>query len=388
MRRVYLDHSATTPLAPEVLDAMNGVFRSTFGNASSVHSFGREAKTLLEESRETIASFLGARHDELYFTSGGTESNNHAIRGVAAHAAGTGKTHVITCAVEHHAVLHPAEALGALGFNVEVIPVDEAGLVDPDDVRNAMTPHTCLVSIMHANNEVGTVEPIQEIGRRVREKSILVHTDAVQSVGKIPVDVRELNVDLLSVSAHKFYGPKGIGALYIRKGTKLDSLIKGGAQESNRRAGTQNVPLAVGFAKAIELCALRMTDDAIRIAELKKLLRAKLAATDADIRFNGHPTRSLPNILSASFDSSVRVLDGEALIMGMDLRGVAVTSGSACTSGSLEPSHVLRAMGRDEKTARATIRFSLGRSTTEEEIGIAVDALKDVVATMKNVTVS
>lgn len=386
MKRVYLDHSATTPLDPGVFDAMQKAFHSTFGNASSVHSFGREARALLEESRDRIARFLGARSEEIFFTSGGTESNNAVIQGVADVAAAHGKTHIIISAVEHHAVLHPAESLRRKGFAVDIIPVDRFGLVDPDDVRKALTTKTCLVSIMHANNEVGTIEPIREIAFIARERGVLVHTDAVQSVGKIPVNVDELGVDLLSLSAHKIYGPKGIGVMYIRKGTKMEPLLKGGGQESNRRAGTQNVPLAVGLATAVDVCATRMTDDAIRFAELKHHLISKLELPG--VLFNGHPTLSLPNLVSISFDSTVHDLDGDALIAGMDLRGVAVTSGSACTSGSLEPSHVLLAMGRDEKTARATIRFSMGRSTTEEDLDYAVDALQDVLETMKRARVA
>ncbi len=388
MKPVYLDHTATTPLDPRVFEAMQNVFLSVYGNASSIHSFGREARKLLEESRESVAQFLGARYEEIYFTSGGTESNNHAIRGVAEAAVQHGKNHIVTSAVEHHAVLHPAESLRRLGFVVDVLPVDSSGMVNPDDVRKAVTPKTCLISIMHANNEVGTIEPIQEIGRIAKESGITFHTDAVQSLGKIPVNVDALNVDVVSVSGHKIYGPKGIGALYIRRGTKIESLLKGGGQESNRRAGTQNVPLAVGFAKAVEICAERMTGDSIRFAALIKLLKSRIVSEFTGVVINGHPAQCLPNILSVSFDSSVRHIDGEALIIGMDLRGVAVTSGSACTSGSLEPSHVLLAMGRDEKTARATVRFSIGRSTSEDEIHYAVDALREVVRQMKQANVA
>ncbi|HEX9829048.1 MAG TPA: cysteine desulfurase family protein, partial [Bacteroidota bacterium] len=349
----------------------------------SIHSFGREAKTLLEESRETIATCIGARSEEVYFTSGGTESNNHAIRGIVSSVTNSGKNHVIVSAVEHHSVLHPAESLREMGFSVDILPVDSTGLVNPDDVRRAITNKTCLVSIMHANNEVGTIQPIGEIGRIARERGIIFHTDAVQTVGKIPVAIDELNVDLLSISAHKMYGPKGIGAVFIRKGTKIDSLIKGGAQENNRRAGTQNVPQAVGFAKAVEISSQRMTDDAIHSNRLTNILKSKIMSLGEGIFLNGHQRQSLPNIVSVSFDSAVRAIDGEALIMGMDLRGVAVTSGSACTSGSLEPSHVLLAMGRDEKTARATIRFSVGRSTTEDDVDYAVDALRNVLQTIE-----
>ena len=388
MRRVYLDHTATTPLDSSVHEAMQRVYASVFGNASSIHSFGREAKTLLEESRETVAKCIGARSEEVYFTSGGTESNNHAIRGIASNVTVSKKNHVIVSAVEHHAVLHPAVSLRNMGFSVDILPVDSTGLVNPDDVRHAITSKTCLVSIMQANNEVGTIQPIGEIGRIARERGIIFHTDAVQTVGKIPVAIDELNVDLLSISAHKMYGPKGIGALFIRKGTKIDSLIKGGAQENNRRAGTQNVPQAAGFAKAVEISSQRMTDDAIHSNRLTNILKSKIMSLGEGIFLNGHQRQSLPNIVSVSFDSAVRAIDGEALIMGMDLRGVAVTSGSACTSGSLEPSHVLLAMGRDEKTARATIRFSVGRSTTEDDVDYAIDALRGVLRTIEKTVTS
>lgn len=382
MKRVYLDHTATTPLAPEVLEAMKPYFGEAFGNASSIHSFGRQAKLALEESRETIAKSIGAGFDELFFTSGGTEADNHALRGVVEAAKKRGKTHIIVSAVEHHAVLHPAERLREEGVEVTTVPVDEHGMVNPHEIRNAITPHTCLISVMHANNEVGTVEPIAVIGAIGRERGVVVHSDAVQTLGKIPISVNALNVDVLSFSAHKLCGPKGVGAIYIRKGTKIDSFLNGGAQESNRRAGTENVPSAVGFAKAVELFA-NYPDEAGRLKLLGEHLRRRISAELDAVVFNGHPTEALPNIVSISFDSKKRKVDGEAMIIGMDLRGVAVTSGSACTSGSLQPSHVLLAMGRDEATARATIRFSMGRGTTQADIDYAVEALKDVLAKMQ-----
>lgn len=381
MRRIYLDYSATTPLDPRVLEAMSLVFREQYGNASSVHSFGREARKVLEESRERIASFIGARSDEVFFTSGGTEADNYAIKGVAIAGKKKGNNHIIISAIEHHAVLHPAEHLREEGFKVDVVPVDSMGMVDPADIQKAITPATCLISIMHANNEVGTIEPIREISAIAKQHGALLHSDTVQSVGKIPVNVNELGVDLLSISAHKIYGPKGIGAIYIRKGTEIKTLIEGGAQESNRRAGTENVPLAVGFAKAVELCTIE--DEAKRLNQLRETLRLKLLQKFNNFIVNGHPKAHLPHILSISFDSTVMPVDGEALIMGMDLRGVAVTSGSACTSGSLQSSHVLLAMGCDEKTAKATIRFSLGRLTTEDELNYAVESLEDVLTQMR-----
>lgn len=379
MNRIYLDYSATTPLDPRVIEAMVSVFASMFGNASSVHSFGREARAILEWSRESVARSIGARPDEVFFTSGGTEADNHAIKGLAAAGARKGKNEIVTSAVEHHAVLLPVEALGKAGFEVKVVPVDGFGRVDPADVKKAISSRTALISLMYANNEIGTLNDIRAIGAIAREAGVPFHSDTVQAVGKIAVDVNDLNADVLSISAHKFYGPKGIGAIYIRKGTQIDSFVEGGAQESNRRAGTENVPLAVGFAKASELGQESLQHNLARAKELKNHLRILLESHFKGILFNGHPTDCLPQILSISFDSSVAELDGDALIMGMDLKGVAVTSGSACTSGSLQASHVLLALGRDEPTARSTIRFSLGRETTAQELDLAVAALKEVV---------
>lgn len=361
-------------------------FSGHFGNPSSVHAFGRESRAVLEESRDRIARFVGAKPEEVFFTSGGTEADNHAVRGVAHAARRRGKNHIVISAVEHHAVLHSVEALHEDGFEVTSVPVDEHGAVDPDDIQEGLRPTTCLVSVMHANNEVGTLNSLKDIGAIAKERGVTLHSDTVQSVGKIRVNVDKLGVDLLAISAHKFYGPKGIGAIYIRKGTSVDALIQGGSQESNRRAGTENVPLAVGFAKAVELCDLSVEMEIERVQKLRAKLRQRLEGEFEGILLNGHPTESLPHILSVSFDSSRTTIDGEALIMGMDLQGVAVTSGSACASGSLEPSHVLLAMGRDVKTARATVRFSLGRWTTEEEISYAVDALHRVVSKMQGST--
>ena len=379
MKQVYLDHCATTPIDPRVLEAMVPYFSGEYGNASSVHRYGRKARQALEESRETIAQFIGAQYDELFFTSGGTESDNHAIYGVARSSRDRGGSKIITTAVEHHAVLDSVNSLKLEGIIPTIVGVDNYAVVDCDHIQKELDGKVSLVSVVHANNEVGTIEPLKAIAACCKDRGIVVHTDAVQSVGKIPVDIRELGVDLLSISAHKMYGPKGIGAIFIRKGTKIDSFMKGGAQESNRRAGTENVPLAVGFAKAVEICAKQMEDDGKRMFRLKELLRKGIAGRFDGIVFNGHPTNSLPHVLNVSFDSSKQRVDGEALIMGLDLHGIAVTSGSACASGSLQPSHVLLAMGRDEATARATIRFSLGRGTTEDEIQYTVEALQDVV---------
>ncbi|MBI5464384.1 MAG: cysteine desulfurase [Ignavibacteriales bacterium] len=383
MKRVYLDHSATTPLAPEVFEAMRLFLTEAFGNASSIHGFGREAKRALEESRERIARHIGASFDEVYFNSGGTESDNHALTGVFLAARESGKNHVVISAIEHHAVLETAEHLKSLGARLTVLPVDRLGRVALAAAGKALDADTCLISVMHANNEVGTIQAIEEIGALARAKGILVHSDAVQSLGKLPIDVRSLPVDVLSFSAHKIYGPKGIGATYIRKGTKIESLLRGGAQESKRRAGTENVAGAVGFARAVELCYTILETESPRLGNLRQELLARIQKQFPDLVVNGDFTHSLPNILSVSFDSSLRKLDGDALIMGMDLRGVAVTSGSACTSGSLQASHVLLAMGRDMQTARATVRFSLGRSTTREEIAYAAEAFCDVVKSVE-----
>ena len=378
MNRIYLDYSATTPLDPRVLEAMVAAFGENFGNASSVHSFGREARAIFEKSRETVAHSIGARPDELFFTSGGTEADNHALKGLAAVGLRKGKDEIITSPVEHHAVLHSAEALVKAGCKLIFVPVDGFGMVDPAEVKKRLGPKTALVSLMYANNEVGTLNNIREIGRIVRESGVPMHTDAVQAVGKIAVNAVDLNVDVLSVAAHKFYGPKGIGAIFIRKGTQIDPFVEGGSQESNRRAGTENVPLAVGFAKATEIAQESLQRNLLQITELKQHLRELLLGRFKGILFNGHPTESLPHILNISFDAAVREVDGDALIMGMDLLGVAVTSGSACTSGSLQPSHVLLSMGRDARTARATIRFSIGRETSREELEYAVSALSKV----------
>ncbi len=382
MKRIYLDHTATTPLDERVFDAMRPYFSETFGNASSIHSFGREAKAALEKARETIAKAIGAQGGEVFFTSGGTESDNFAIRGVARAARKKGKMHLITSAAEHHAVLEPCEALKEEGFDITMLPVDSHGLVAPEQVRAAITDRTCLVSIMHANNEVGTIYPIKEIAAIAHAQGALVHTDAVQTLGKIPVDVRELEIDLMTISAHKLYGPKGIGALYVKKGTDLEPLLYGGGQERGKRPGTENVPLAVGFAKAIELALAEMSAEMQRLALLRQSLESRIRDEFPAALINGHPTHRLPNILNISFDSSKLNIDGDALVLNMDLHGVAVTSGSACTSGSMQPSHVLLAMGRDVKTAKATLRFAFGKCNTDGDVAAVVQHLHDVIGQM------
>lgn len=378
MKRIYLDHTATTPLNRRVFEAMEPFFSERFGNASSIHQLGRESRAALDESRETLAKFIGAKSSELCFVSGGTEADNFALKGIAWEMKKAGKNHIITSKVEHHAVLDTCKFLEECGFGVSYIEVDEFGMVDPQDVAAAVGPKTGLVSIMHANNEVGTIQPIVEIAKIAKEKGVVFHTDAVQTFGKLPVNVVDLGVDLLSISAHKMYGPKGIGALYIRRGTRIERLMHGGGQERGRRAGTENVPLSVGFAKAAELAYQERDPEYRRLRRSKEIFRSKLEQCFPGILSNGHPTESLPHILNISFDSKKIEIDGEALLFNLDLAGIAVTSGSACTSGSMEPSHVLLAMGRDVRTAKATVRFSMGKDTTEEDLDYAVIELEKI----------
>ena len=314
----------------------------------------------------------------MFFTSGGTESDNFAIKGVAHAAMKKRKKHVITSKAEHHAVLEPCEHLIDEGFDVDFLPVDEEGMVLPEQIAEAIDDSALLVSIMYANNEVGTVSPIEGIVAAAHEHGVLVHTDAVQALGKIPVNVEELGVDLMTISAHKLYGPKGIGALYIRRGTDIESLLQGGGQERGRRPGTENVPLAVGFAKAVEIALDMMMDESLRLAHLRDTLEARIRSQFSAVIVNGHPTQRLPHILNISFDSGKLQLEGETLLMNMDLKGIAVTSGSACTSGSMQPSHVLLAMGRSPQTAKATLRFAFGKSNTKEDIDYVFQCLNEI----------
>ncbi len=380
MRKVYLDHAATTPLHTEVFAAMKPYFTEHYGNPSSVYAIGREARKAVDEAREKVAAALGAEHQEIIFTSGATESNNLAIRGTARALQHKGK-HIITCAVEHHAVLDTCLALQKEGFEVTVLPVDEYGLVSVKDLETALREQTILVTIMMANNEVGTVMPTAEIGRLCQERGIVFHTDAVQAIGKLPVDVNELHVDLLSLSAHKFYGPKGIGALYVRKGTRLSSYHFGGAQERKIRPGTENVPGIVGLGKAIELATSQMEEKNKRIKALRDKLKDGVLAIP-HTRLNGHPERRLPGNLNVS----ILYVEGESLILSLDLKGIAVSSGSACTSGSLDPSHVLLAMGLDHQTAHGSLRFTLGDDNTEEEIDYVLEVLPEIVARLRSMS--
>lgn len=383
MRRIYLDHAATTPVDPRVQEVMAPYFGETFGNASSIHWHGREARSALERARATLARCLDAHPGELVFTSGGTESDNFAIQGVFRAFRKRGRPRVLTTAAEHHAVLDCAEALREEGAEVIVLPVDGNGRVSPEAIGAAMDARTCLVTVMHANNEVGTISDLAAIADVVHRQGAMLHSDAVQSFGKLPVSVHKLGVDLASISAHKIYGPKGIGALYIRSGTEIDNLLRGGGQERGRRPGTENVALAAGFARAAEIALAELDDQVVQVRHLRDSLEEKLRSEFPGLRVNGDLERRLPHILSIAFGPPAHLSDGEMLPANMDLEGIAVSSGSACTSGSVQPSHVLHAMGLDLATAKATLRFSFGRSNTMEDVDAAVAALRRVVSRMR-----
>ena len=374
---IYLDNSATTPVAPEVVEAMSPYFSTSYGNASSLHAFGREAHRAMEESRGTVADLLGARPEEFVFTAGATEANNLALIGSI--LASTERKHLITTAVEHHAVLHTVEWLRTQGFEATVLDVDPAGRVDPEQVREAIRPDTLLVSIMTGNNEIGTLQPIEEIGRICRERGVLVHTDAVQAFGKVPLPVDA--VDLLSISAHKFHGPKGVGFLFVRKGVKLTPILHGGGHERGRRSGTENVPGIVGLATAAKL-AIREQDMASnRLRGWRERMIDEVTKLPGT-RLNGHRTESLPHIANFSFEA----IEGESLVMRLDERGIAASTGSACSSPNLEPSHVLVAIGVPLSMAHGSLRVSTGRQTTEEEIDAFLDALPEVVDRLRAIS--
>ncbi|MBN2012357.1 cysteine desulfurase NifS [candidate division KSB1 bacterium] len=378
MKRVYFDHSATTPIDPDVLDAMLPYFKENFGNPSSIHAFGRNAKVALEDARERVAAFIGAEATELFFTSGGTEADNMAIKGVAVQFCEKGN-HIITSKPEHHAVIHTCEYLEAHGFNVTYLKPDQYGMVSAESVAEAITDKTILISIMHANNEVGTINPIGEIAQLARENNIRFHTDAVQSFGKLPINVKELPVDLISFSAHKIYGPKGTGGLFIRKGVKLTNLLHGGAHERNRRAGTENVAGIVGLAKAVDICRQRMVQDEQHIRQLRDTFHERLQQSIPKIYLNGHPEKRLAGHLNLSFE----FVEGESILLSMDMKGIAASSGSACTSGSVEPSHVLMAMGIRPELGQSAIRFTLGRYNTMEEVDYAVEILPEIIKRLR-----
>jgi cysteine desulfurase len=378
MRRIYLDHAATTPMHPEVVKAMLPYFTDAFGNPSTIYSYGQEAKGAIEEARAKVAEFIGARGEEIIFTSGGTEADNFALKGVA-YANEHKGDHIITTSIEHHAVVESCKFLERRGFKVTYLPVDEHGLVDPQDVKKAITDKTILISVMHASNEVGTIEPVDEIGKIAREAGVYFHTDAVQTVGHIPVSVDELKVDLLSISGHKFYGPKGAGALYVRKGTKLLSLMHGGEQERGRRAGTENVPAIVGLGKAVELAGQEMGKEAERLAYLRDKLIEGLGEKIDHIRLNGHPAKRLPNNVNVSVD----FVEGESILLNLDLEGISASTGSACSSSSLEPSHVLLALGLSPEQAHGSLRFTFGRENTEEDMERVLEVLPGIVAKLR-----
>ena len=377
-RRIYLDHNATTPVHPEVFEAMLPYYKDKFGNASSIHSFGREAKVALEESREKVAKFINASPQEIYFTCGGTESDNLAIKGIAFANRKKGK-HIITSKIEHHAVLESCKFLEKEGFEITYLPVDKYGFVDPDELKKAIRKDTVLVSIMHVNNEVGTIQPLEELCKITKEKGAYFHTDAVQSVGKMPVDVQKLNVDMLSMSGHKIYGPKGVGAIYIRKGTRITSWSHGGSHERSRRAGTENVPGIVGLAKTVEIAQRDMEQQSQQMKNLTEAFYQKVTHAIPDVILNGHLEKRIPNTLNLSF----KAVEGESIILSLDLKGVAVASGSACTSGTLEPSHVLSAMGISPEIAQGAIRFSFGRENTMEDVEYIVGILPEIVSRLR-----
>ena len=378
MKRVYFDHNATTPVAPEVLAAMLPYFSESYGNASSIHAYGQDARGAVERARSSVAALLGAQAAEIMFSSGGTESNNQAIFGVLAGAAGHGK-HVITSAIEHDAVLDPCEELEKRGVAVTVLPVGDDGLVNPEDVRRAIRPETALITLMLANNELGTIEPLEEIGKIAGEHGIVFHTDAVQAAGKIPIDVKRLGVHLLSISAHKFYGPKGVGALYIRKGTHLQPLLYGGHSERDRRPGTEDVAAIVGLGKAAELAMAHMEKETARISALRDRLENGLLERISQSWVNGARASRTPNTTNMTFP----YVEGEAMVIALDLKGIACSTGATCSSGAVEPSHVLLAIGLPPEDARATLRLSLGRQTTDAEIDFALETIPAVIERLR-----
>jgi cysteine desulfurase len=377
-RVIYLDHAATTPLRPEARAAMAPFLETAYGNPSSIHAVGQVARRALDAARDSVARSIGARGEEILFTSGGTEADNLALTGVFL-AASPARNHLITAATEHHAVLDTCEFLRGLGAEVTVLPVDGDGRVHPAAVAAAITPRTCLISIMAANNEIGTLAPIAELARVAREADVPFHTDAVQWVGALPLDVEALGVDLLTLSAHKFYGPKGVGALYVRRGTRLTPILHGGGQERGRRAGTENVAGIAGMARALGLAVTEIPSEAPRLTALRDRLLTALRDALPDVVLNGPPTDRLPNNLNVSFPG----VDNELLLLNLDLEGVAVSAGSACTAGSLEPSHVIAALGASAERLRGSIRLSLGRTTSEAEIDAVVDRLVPMVRRLR-----
>ena len=376
--KVYLDHAATTPVDKEVLDAMIDFFNKKFGNASSLHSWGREAKEALEKSREKVAALINADADEIVFTGGGTESDNMAIKGIAFMH---GKGHIITSKIEHPAVLETCKYLEKKGFDVTYLPVDKYGMVNPEDVEKEIRDDTILITIMHANNEIGTIEPIEEIGKIAKKNNIVFHTDAVQTVGKISIDVKKMNVDMLSISSHKIYGPKGVGALYIKRGIKIEPILHGGGHEKGLRSSTENISGIVGFAKACEIAMKKMKEDAERMKKLRdKIIKNVLEIEEAYL--TGHPEKRLPNHASFYF----RGIEGESLILMLDSYGIAASTGSACSSKKLQPSHVLLAIGLKPEEAHGSLRITLGRENKEEEIDYFLDVIPKVIEKLRRIS--
>jgi len=381
LRRIYLDHSATTPVRPEVAEEMMKYLTDIWGNPSSVYSRGREARKGIDEAREKIAHSLGANPQEIIFTSGGTEADNFAVIGAAYANQKKGK-HIITSSIEHHAVLDACKFLEKQGFEVTYLPVTPEGIVRVEDFKKAVRQDTILTSVMHVNNEVGTIQPVEDIGRICREKGILFHVDAVQSFGKMPVNVDDLNADLLSVSAHKIYGPKGVGCLYIRRGTKVQKLFYGGGQERKKRPGTENVAGIVGFGKAAELALREMNEEAEKLTKLRDKLIDGLKKRISDVKLNGHPVQRICNNVNVSF----KYVEGESLLLSLDMKGIEASSGSACTSGSLEPSHVLQAMGVPYEFIHGSVRMTLGKDNTEEDIDYVLEVFPGIVERLREMS--
>lgn len=377
-RYIYMDNAATTRVKQEVLEEMLPYFTENYGNPSSIYTLGSKSKNAIEIARERVAKAINADPKEIFFTAGGSEADNWAIKGVAFANRNRGN-HIITSKIEHHAVLHTCEYLEKQGFKVTYLDVDEYGVVDLEQLKNSITEDTILITIMFANNEIGTIQPIKEIGQIAKEHGVYFHTDAVQAVGHVKIDVDELNIDLLSMAAHKFYGPKGVGALYVRKGVKIDPLIAGGGQERNRRAGTENVPGIVGMGKAIELAYEHLEENNERLIKLRDRLIKKVFENIDHVRLNGHPTKRLPGNANFCFE----YIEGESMLLSLDMEGIAASSGSACTSGSLDPSHVLLAIGLPHELAHGSLRLTLGDFNTEEEVDYVVEKLTEIVARLR-----
>jgi len=380
--RVYFDYNATTPLAPQVAEAVARATQDLFGNASSVHYFGQQAKAALDEARSAVAALIHAEPSEVVLTSGGTEADNFAIRGAAEAAEVSGRRHLVASAIEHEAVLNTLKALARRGWRTTLVPVDQSGVLSPDQLRTALADDTSIVSVMHANNEIGTIQPIAALSAIAHERGALMHTDAVQSAGKIPVDVRELGVDLLSLSAHKFNGPKGAGALWIKRGTRLQPILTGGKHERNRRAGTENVPAVVGMGVAARLALGKMAGEGARVGALRNRLEEGILRTVPGTAVNGARASRVPNTTNISFDR----VEAESLLIALDLEGIAVSTGSACSSGTLEPSHVLKAMGLAAHRTQNSLRFSLGVFSTEQEVDRVVEVLPGLVEKLRGLT--